>query len=217
MSAAVPWPRLNAWRGGAGSPGSLAPVQPSNAPIAARRQSFLSNIPVFFDPRSALRGLSDGAKIRALWLKQPVSDAQNLLTRRMTMATERQIAANRENAKRSSGPKTNKGRRASSRNALRHGLSCTAPSEECGSVDIGYLTAALIDEGANEVQILAARQVAQAHLDVLRVRTIRAAWLASLNSHGGHRGNLRQLLALDRYERIARTKRRIAAKGFHSE
>ena len=39
------------------------------------------------------------------------------------MATKRQIAANRRNARRSTGPKTAAGKAASSANALRHGLS----------------------------------------------------------------------------------------------
>jgi hypothetical protein len=39
------------------------------------------------------------------------------------VATERQIAANRANAKRSTGPKTLAGKMASSRNAFRHGFS----------------------------------------------------------------------------------------------
>jgi hypothetical protein len=37
------------------------------------------------------------------------------------MATERQIQANRANAKRSTGPATEKGKQASSQDALRHG------------------------------------------------------------------------------------------------
>ena len=38
------------------------------------------------------------------------------------MATEKQIAANRQNAKRSTGPRTDDGKRRSRRNAMRHGL-----------------------------------------------------------------------------------------------
>jgi len=39
------------------------------------------------------------------------------------MASEKQIAANRANAKKSTGPRTPAGRAKSSRNAYRHGLS----------------------------------------------------------------------------------------------
>jgi hypothetical protein len=38
------------------------------------------------------------------------------------MATEKQIAANRQNAKRSTGPRTDFGKRRARRNAMRHGL-----------------------------------------------------------------------------------------------
>ena len=38
------------------------------------------------------------------------------------MATDRQIAANRLNAKKSTGPRTENGKRRSRRNAFRHGL-----------------------------------------------------------------------------------------------
>ena len=38
------------------------------------------------------------------------------------MATEKQIAANRQNAEKSTGPRTEYGKRRSRRNAMRHGL-----------------------------------------------------------------------------------------------
>lgn len=43
------------------------------------------------------------------------------------MATPRQIAANRSNAHKSSGPKTREGRRRSSQNSVRHGLNQPPP------------------------------------------------------------------------------------------
>jgi hypothetical protein len=46
------------------------------------------------------------------------------------MASERQIAANRRNAKKSTGPRTLAGKQRSSRNALKHGLSVPAASTE---------------------------------------------------------------------------------------
>ena len=38
------------------------------------------------------------------------------------MTTDKQIAANRQNAKNSTGPRTERGKRRSRRNAIRHGL-----------------------------------------------------------------------------------------------
>ena len=51
-------------------------------------------------------------------------EAQSMNGRQM--ATHKQIAANRANAKRSTGPKTKKGKLRSSMNAWRHGLSAKA-------------------------------------------------------------------------------------------
>jgi hypothetical protein len=128
------------------------------------------------------------------------------------MATERQIHANRANAKRSTGPKTSTGRRASSRNAFRHGLSSSTPPRQTEPVDVGDLAEALIDSGADEIQIIAARKIALTHLELLRIRAVRSALLASLQSANGYANVLCQLRALDRYESIARGKRRLATK-----
>jgi hypothetical protein len=127
------------------------------------------------------------------------------------MATEKQIVANRANAKRSTGPKTKMGRRASSRNALRHGLSCPSPMDESISIDIANLTRTLVREGANDDQRAAAKQLAQAQVDLSRVRMVRATLMASLDLERCNFSELRRLMVLDRYERIARAKRGMAA------
>lgn len=46
------------------------------------------------------------------------------------MATAAQIAANRRNAAKSTGPETGGGKRASSRNALKHGLTAAIPTDD---------------------------------------------------------------------------------------
>jgi hypothetical protein len=128
------------------------------------------------------------------------------------MASERQVAANRANAKRSTGPKTVGGRRASSRNALRHGLCSSKGPRPCVSVDVDDLAEALIQQGTD--QDVTARQIAGVHVELLRIRAVRAELLASLNLKYCNSDDLWQLLALDRYERVARGKRRRAARGF---
>jgi hypothetical protein len=127
------------------------------------------------------------------------------------VATEKQIAANRANAKRSTGPKTKRGRQASSRNALRHGLSCPLPMDESASIDVDNLMRMLVHEGVNDDQFAAARQVVQAELDLSRVRMARATLIGSLDLERYNFGQLRYLMIIDRYERIARAKRRMAA------
>jgi hypothetical protein len=57
------------------------------------------------------------------WLD--TSEVQRL-NQDLAMSSDRQITANRANAKRSTGPKTIVGKIRSSRNALKHGLSASA-------------------------------------------------------------------------------------------
>lgn len=133
------------------------------------------------------------------------------------MATERQLAANRANAKRSTGPKTSAGRFASSRNALRHGLASAAEPRQNIPIDIDDLVEALIEPGADEVRVVSARQAARAHVELLRVRTVRQVLLASFDLKGCNLDELCRLLALDRYERVARGKRQRAAKRLCTE
>ena len=80
------------------------------------------------------------------------------------MSSAKQVHANRLNAKSSSGPKTEQGKRASALNATRHGLSSPlAPSEHAQSIDA---IAALLE---NELgSLAAARGVAIKILDYER-------------------------------------------------
>lgn len=62
------------------------------------------------------------------------------------MATDRQIQANRANAKLSTGPVTEKGKRASSQNALRHGLRSRIVLKSESRARFGQLLESLIEE-----------------------------------------------------------------------
>ena len=75
------------------------------------------------------------------------------------MATEKQIAANRANARRSTGPRTALGKLTSSRNALRHGLSIPRQPEHAGLEEIHALVQALVEKDPSEIKLVAANDV----------------------------------------------------------
>ena len=125
------------------------------------------------------------------------------------MATEKQIAANRENAKRSTGPKTAAGRLRSSRNAVRHGLSC--PLDLAMSEKADAIARLLAGKGANDEQLTSTMQVAHAQVELLQIRRVRAELMAAIDVACCDPHQLRRLVALDRYERYAHTKRRRAS------
>jgi hypothetical protein len=122
------------------------------------------------------------------------------------MATERQIRANRANAKKSTGSRTAAGRLKSSRNAFRHGLSLPLELDPVMSEKAKLL----VQNCANEGQYLAMSEIVHAQLDLLRIRTVRNQLMAELDLLAGNLDQLRRLKALDRYERMASTRRRRA-------
>ena len=123
------------------------------------------------------------------------------------MASEKQIQANRKNAKNSTGPKTAAGRARSRRNALRHGLSLplTPDTEMAAKADL--IRKSLVAEQAKPTQVVAAIEFAQAQLDLLRIRAVRRQMMAVPDLVSGDLTHLRRLVALDRYERRALARR----------
>ena len=127
------------------------------------------------------------------------------------MATDKQIAANRANAQKSTGPKTAAGRLKSSRNAYRHGLSLPLHLDIAASAKADAIARALADDQAGKEKLAAAAEVARAQLELLRIRATRAELVAQVDLASGDFDQLKRLAALDRYERLAATKRRRAS------
>ena len=97
------------------------------------------------------------------------------------MASAKQIAANRANAQRSTGPKTAAGQLKSSRNSCRHGLSLPLSVDLQTRANIETLAQAIAGEHATEDQLQVAELIAEAQLDLKRIRAARfgAAGLTS--------------------------------------
>ena len=89
------------------------------------------------------------------------------------MPSERKIAANRCNAKKSTGPRSKAGRQR--RNALRHGLAVSIRTDPAYNDDIEQL--AKIISRARGIQHVSdnARDAAEAVVDLCRIRKIRAS------------------------------------------
>ena len=129
------------------------------------------------------------------------------------MASDRQIAANRRNAKKSTGPRSEAGRKASRRNARRHGLAVAIETDPAFHDEVEKLARVLsLSCGMQNVDERA-RDVAGAELDLLRIRKIRASLFETLSlvaddATSGSLAELNDNLAkLERYERRAFSRR----------
>jgi hypothetical protein len=129
------------------------------------------------------------------------------------MASERQIAANRGNAKKSSGPRSAEGRARSCQNALRHGLSIASSAMPAFQKDVICLARAL--SPASEDIGDAALTAADAEIDMLRIRKYRAVLIEESRNQVGpiSAGLADDLDTLERYERRAFARRNKALRA----
>ncbi|MGY4478386.1 hypothetical protein ACVILL_005800 [Bradyrhizobium sp. USDA 3364] len=125
------------------------------------------------------------------------------------MASERQIEANRNNARRSTGPKTGQGKARSSRNALRHGLS--RPDAHDGAV-YEASRRVLLDQLAQESPSIEPTDIASAQLELARVRAVRHALLAAYLA-APDATLAKRLWGLARYERAAFARQKRMMRG----
>jgi hypothetical protein len=95
------------------------------------------------------------------------------------MATQRQIEANRRNAQKSTGPKTQAGRDRSRLNALKHGLSRMLPASDPVPPPVLPLAQAIVGEAATHPEALALAEVVAAEsLTLLAIRRRRTELIA---------------------------------------
>jgi hypothetical protein len=118
------------------------------------------------------------------------------------LTSDRKIKANRANARASTGPQTTRGRARAARNALRHALSPPVCSIPALSDEVETLAREIAGPGANAETQELARQVAEAQIDLRRVRSARHQFLGDTlskeyyDSYANIRMKLKVLLAL---------------------
>jgi hypothetical protein len=178
------------------------------------------------------------------------------------VTSERKIRANRANARTSTGPKTAQGRMRASRNAHRHALSLPVSSDPALSEEVEALAREIVGADANAEMHELALRIAEAQIDLRRVRHARHQLLSQALSDPDYESGVmlrkksalviryarrfglrmpmpeivmeflrskpegpyklatiladktRQLLALDRYERRALSRRKFAVRAF---
>jgi hypothetical protein len=89
------------------------------------------------------------------------------------VTSEQKIRANRANSRQSTGPKTALGRRRSAKNALRFGLSLPVVSDSPLYEEVMALAAQIAGAGADPERQELARRIAEAHVDLGRIRRLR--------------------------------------------
>jgi hypothetical protein len=94
------------------------------------------------------------------------------------MTSMRKIAANRTNAQASTGPRTTKGKARASQNARRHGLSQSVTSNPVLSAEVEALAREIAGEVSDLDIVELARAVAEAQIDMVRIRRARHDFLA---------------------------------------
>lgn len=144
------------------------------------------------------------------------------------MTTERATRANRRNAQASTGPRSPAGKARSGQNARQHGLSAVDPSPEV-EAEIDALARLIAGEHVVNAPVLdAARAVAEAQVQLQRVKAFKIALIRSGTSARGQEAEaggcsfseipvalFQQLEGLERYERRALSRRKFAVRRFN--
>jgi len=127
------------------------------------------------------------------------------------MTSRAQRRANRVNAACSTGPRTAAGKTNAARNAWRHGLSLPVLADPALAPEVAALARAIAGEDASAASRTAAARIAEAQIDLVRVRGVRLTLTERLLDGVDV---TREMLRLDRYERRALFRRSRALQAF---
>ena len=133
------------------------------------------------------------------------------------MASPQRIAANRRNARRSTGPRTATGKARAKRNAWQHGLAARLPCTDAVGSDVERLALAIAGPDPDPCRLHFANIAANAQLELRRIHAVRLSLLAA-RPHGSTASDAEQespvpaatllnLPRLDRYERRVLSRR----------
>jgi hypothetical protein len=152
------------------------------------------------------------------------------------MTSERKQRANRVNARASTGPQTAVGKARAAGNAHRHGLTLPVLADPSLAVEVKFLARRIAGEGANhELQEYASR-IAEAQIDLVRVRGARHQLISRALGDPDYESTAIQrnddakpegadkfatiladlaarLVGMDRYERRALSRRKFAIRA----
>jgi hypothetical protein len=137
---------------------------------------------------------------------------------RIAMTSPAKIRANRRNARRSTGPRSRAGKAIAARNAHRHGLTLPVLADPSLARAVVALARAIEDSVTGRAagapgHALACR-IAEAMIDLRRVRLAKLPLAAALDADPRDVRSLGRLWRLDRYERHALGRRRRAVRQF---
>ena len=126
------------------------------------------------------------------------------------MASAAQLAANRANARRSTGPRSRRGKARSSINALRHGLSVSVYADPGLSEEVERFARRIA--GRHSTLLHLTRPIAEAQVDLRRVRQIRSQLITQAVASSGSERDDEELLAIlerwIRFNTFGRTRRK---------
>ena len=124
------------------------------------------------------------------------------------LATDKQIAANQQNAKKSTGPRTSAGKGRASKNAVKHGLAAVATDEETKAIAEVLLADIFAGQDRSLIARERALEIAEIQSALIRIRAAKTELLQDASDIPSLSGTLDQYRRIDRYERRALSRRK---------